>query len=142
MLPEGVYDCTAEEARDMFGSGNPHAIRAKLWDGLEQFMQWVSPWHIFSAIYIDGSFVTAKAVPSDIDIVIELPDPTHPDLNLIPPEFLDQIHIRRTYGLDMYLFYPSVVHDLRAFFQYIKARDIISLGLNANDRKGILRITL
>lgn len=56
----------------MFGAST--GKRERLFESLERFVaDVVRPIGLFVAVYIDGSFVTDKPAPSDIDIVIELP---------------------------------------------------------------------
>ena len=67
-LPEGVHDTTMEQlcARVVFNAG-----RRILWIRLKQFHQWAVSTGGFSYAYIDGGFITAKAQPEDIDVILQ-----------------------------------------------------------------------
>jgi hypothetical protein len=68
--PEGVYTCTEAEAIFVFGSSNRRrrqlALRVRRWVELGRQ---VGAAHLL----LDGSFVTAKEEPHDVDTVILLP---------------------------------------------------------------------
>jgi hypothetical protein len=66
-LPAGIYDCTLDEAGERFGSFQRGVQRRQLWDRFVQFMGEVMDCGLVDAILVDGSFVTAKAEPCDID---------------------------------------------------------------------------
>ena len=69
LLPEGVHDCTIPEIERSFG-WNDH--RNQL---LQRFKDCVSSEirpKFPDPLYFDGSFVTDKDTPLDIDIVLEL----------------------------------------------------------------------
>jgi hypothetical protein len=69
-LPEGVHTCTEAEAIFVFGSSNRRrrqlALRVRRW--VELGRQVGAP-----RLLLDGSFVTAKEEPHDVDTVVLLP---------------------------------------------------------------------
>ena len=69
-LPEGVHRCQAAECVFRFGSGNARrrrlAIRLQRW--IELARQVNAP-----RLLADGSFITAKSEPNDVDAVVLLP---------------------------------------------------------------------
>src|SRR5919109_1209681 len=69
-LPEGIHDCTVDEAAERFGSFQQAIHRRQLWDSFLEFMREVIDSGLVDAILVDGSFVTAKAEPNDIDLVL------------------------------------------------------------------------
>lgn len=69
-LPEGVYDCTIDEAAERFGSFQGSDRRPQLWKGFTEFMGEAEASGFTEAVLVDGSFVTAKPDPNDIDLVI------------------------------------------------------------------------
>lgn len=70
-LPEGVYVCSEAEVLFRFGSSSRRRRRLVL-----RLRRWIELGRQVGArrLLIDGSFVTAKAEPHDIDSVILLPD--------------------------------------------------------------------
>lgn len=69
-LPEGVYVCTEAEAIFRFGSSNRHRRRLAL-----RLHRWIELGRGVGArrLLVDGSFITTKEEPHDIDSVILLP---------------------------------------------------------------------
>src|SRR5262249_33697958 len=69
-LPEGVYVATLPEVMFRFGTSSPRrrrlALRLKRWVELVAAVG-------CSRLLVDGSFVTFKAEPNDIDAVVLLP---------------------------------------------------------------------
>jgi hypothetical protein len=73
LLSPGVHDCTLDEIRDRFGSFQTSDQRAKLFQKLVAFVVEAQMARFARCLLIDGSFVTAKANPNDIDLVLVLP---------------------------------------------------------------------
>ena len=69
-LPEGLYLCSEAEIMFRFGSSSPQRRRLAL-----RIRRWIELARMLSALrlLIDGSFVTAKDEPHDVDVVILLP---------------------------------------------------------------------
>ena len=69
-LPEGVHLCSDAEAVFRFGSGNLRRRRLAL-----RLRRWVELARQIGArrLLLDGSFVTAKPDPEDVDAVVFLP---------------------------------------------------------------------
>ena len=69
-LPEGVHRCQAAEAVFRFGSGNLR--RRRLAIRLQRWIELARQVHA-QRLLVDGSFVTAKSEPNDVDAVVLLP---------------------------------------------------------------------
>ncbi len=69
-LPEGLFRATEAEITFRFGSANPRRRRLIL-----RLRRWVELARSVGAtrLLVDGSFVTAKPEPEDIDAVVRLP---------------------------------------------------------------------
>lgn len=67
LLPPGVHECSLEEAQAKFGYGNN---RSTLWSKLLDYLDRVREAGIFSAVLIDGSFITASEDVCDIDVAL------------------------------------------------------------------------
>jgi hypothetical protein len=76
-LPEGVYVCSDAEIIFRFGSSSRRRRRLVL-----RLRRWVALGRQVGAkrLLVDGSFVTAKEEPHDIDTVILLPPDFHQQL--------------------------------------------------------------
>ena len=64
LLPSGIHNATWDEFVENFGI-NEH--RLKLLDGLKKGLN-ILQQHACKEAYIDGSFVTAKPLPNDVDV--------------------------------------------------------------------------
>jgi len=73
-LPEGVYVCSEAEVIFRFGSASRRRRRLVL-----RLRRWVALGQQVGAerLLVDGSFVTAKEAPHDLDAVILLPSDFH-----------------------------------------------------------------
>lgn len=67
VLPPGVHPCTLDELLARFGHGS--ATREAQAQELTVFIEWARG-HGVRRILVNGSFVTAKAEPNDVDIVV------------------------------------------------------------------------
>jgi hypothetical protein len=70
-LPEGIYLCSEAEVLFRFGSPSRHRRRLVL-----RLRRWLELGRLIGAhrLLVDGSFVTAKTEPHDIDSVLFLPE--------------------------------------------------------------------
>ena len=143
-LPEGVHDTTVEElhARFVFNEA-----RRALWEKLKPFHMWVVSTGSFSYAYIDGGFITNKAQPQDIDLILQ----TRVSYSMeafaaMEPFFskgIDAIYAEHAVHLHFWCEgFPGGLSDFRRFFQYLRPQDAAPLGLREGARKGIVRIKL
>ncbi len=70
-LPPGEHDCTVEELQDRFVPSDA-TRRQQIFDALVTFLGDEVALQFVDHLYIDGSFVSAKAVPGDADILVGL----------------------------------------------------------------------
>ncbi|HUE75098.1 MAG TPA: hypothetical protein VMP01_29790 [Pirellulaceae bacterium] len=73
-LPAGIHRATLEELVAAFGSGSPE--REVQASELVEFVQWAITAGI-RRIIVNGSFVTGKLSPNDVDVIV-LPGPEYP----------------------------------------------------------------
>jgi hypothetical protein len=109
LLPSGVFDCTLVEIRERFGSFQGSDHRSRLFARLEGMFQAMRRSGLFEALLVDGSFVTAKAVPNDIDLVAVL-KPGHDferDLPMSEYALVSRNMLRRRFGFDVVVAEPN-----------------------------------
>lgn len=130
-LPPGVYDTTLAEIEERLAF---NADRQRLVEGLKRAVENLRTAGV-RRVWVDGSFVTHKAKPGDIDGCW---DPKGVDPALIDPVLLDFEHSRAAmkakYGVD---FFPNVLEGAsgKAFYRFFQYdRD--------QDRRGILLLDL
>lgn len=103
LLPAGIHSATLEEVRDRFGRKN--TVRRRLFKGLKHSLQNLRAAGV-RRVYINGSFVTDKSFPKDVDGCWDAEESI--DLSKLDPVFLDFDHARHRmkakYGVD---FFPA-----------------------------------
>ena len=100
-LPEGVWDCSIEEFRSRFAIFRRSDCRLKLFDKLEDFLAEILKTDWVREVIIDGSFVTDKAEPGDIDVLLALhPEFEETELLFWEKRSLDPKHLGKKYKFD------------------------------------------
>ena len=143
-LPEGVHGTTLEVVRERFAT-NPH--RLDLFNKLEKFLHWAASTGQFSCAYIDGGFITQKAAPSDVDVILQTSAPYGAAaFRAMEPFFAQGIDsIFEIYSVHLHFWcegFPGAMTDFRRFFQYLRPQDAAPGGLTEAARKGIIRVDL
>lgn len=144
VLPEGIHECTIDEVAQMFGQFRRTDQRPRLTEKLRQYVEAARQAEIAEAVIIDGSYVTAKESPGDIDLLLVL----KPDFNLQeelrPLEYNVQSKrmVKRLYGFDVLIAQSGseALEKFTEFFSHVKLED--PEQMTSQRRKGLLRITL
>jgi hypothetical protein len=140
ILPEGVHDCTIPEAEHFCCSNNR---RIEIWAGLQNFIKWASKFPRPDCILIDGSFVTDKLLPSDVDIVVDITNcDTVDQKKWMDAWAANADNIKAEDGVDFYPFVIGNGNDFSVFFQYVRVDEALRRGIPPTVRKGILRVQL
>jgi len=138
LLPAGIFDCTLAEVRTRFGSFQSSDHRARLFVRLEELVQAMRSSGSFEWLLIDGSFVTARPAPNDIDCVAVLrPGPDFErDLPMSEYALVSRALLHVRYGFDVIV----AERDSQLYRTYI---EFFSRVREAPDvRKGLLRLSL
>jgi hypothetical protein len=143
-LPAGIHECELNEVELAFVN-NPY--RAKLWKRLREFVAWTGSMKQFDWMYLDGGFVTGKAEPDDIDVVLQ---PRAPygvaALESMMPFFeFGLVKIREQYAIHLHFWcegFPGGSLDFRLFFQYLRPQDAAPRGLPLGSTKGIIKVKI
>lgn len=138
LLPEGLHDATLEEVAACFGGFQDSDRRPRLWVEFSAFYREAKASGIIELLLLDGSFVTAKAVPNDIDVVVVV-FATHDFSADLPPRqynILAQRQVRRRFGLDIVVVKNGTdnLAQAVAFFTQVRQQPDV--------RKGLLRLRL
>ena len=138
LLPEGIHDCTLDEIQKRFGSFQGSARRPNLWARFQEFLGEAKASGLVVALILDGSFVTAKPDPNDIDLVLVVPGTHDFVAELLPHQYniLAQQRVRRRFGFDIVVVKSESDYLAQAvgFFEQVRQRP----GL----KKGLLRLRL
>jgi hypothetical protein len=71
MLPDGVWDCSLQDVAARL----PDSIeRVALWGKFLLFLDYYREQNGPKVLWLDGSFVTAKRAPNDVDVVADCTD--------------------------------------------------------------------
>lgn len=137
-LPEGVYDCSLDDAAARFGTFQVSDRRPRLWAKFAEFVADAKTCGLIESLLLDGSYVTAIPEPNDIDIVIVVPASCNLAAELRPAQYnmISQRRVRTRFGFDIVVVRQGSDNLALAvqFFQQVKQRP--------SERKGLLRITL
>jgi hypothetical protein len=137
-MPAGVYTCTLDEARAALCW---NLRRRQIWDGLTRFLSKMAEVGWSSPIYLDGSFVTDKERPGDVDVVLDLLAAPGDELRQALLLFSEHDDIKRQFDVDFWINLPGVgQNDFSAFFQYVRANEASQRSVKPDIRKGILRV--
>lgn len=138
LLPQGVHQCTADEA-EQFLCSNEHRIG--IWRGLQRFFAWAATMPNPAAILIDGSYVTDKPIPEDVDVVVDISQCSVADQQIWVDGWAAQKQgMKDDNRVDFYPFAIGHGNDFSEFFQYIRVDDALRRGVSTQVRKGILRV--
>ena len=138
LLPVGVHDCTIDELRARFGSFQHTDRRPQLIQKLQNLVAEARLGGFVRGLLVDGSFVTAKSDPNDIDLVIILPLTHDVGADLRPAQYalVSKKSVQRRYGFDIVAVRENTLEydEAVAFFQQVRGQRAL--------RKGLLRLSL
>lgn len=72
LLPEGIHVCGLDEVKTRFGRFQDSDRRPKLFIQLEDLVAELKKSSVIVAVVVNGSFVTGKSAPNDVDVLIVL----------------------------------------------------------------------
>jgi hypothetical protein len=137
-LPEGIHDCTLEEAAEQFGAFQRSDRRPELWARFIEFVREAKTSGLIDTVLVDGSFVTAEPAPNDIDLVLVVSENHDFSVDLPPAQYnvLSQRRVRRQFRFDILVVKNDSdnLEQAVAFFQQVKQRP--------DAKKGLVRIRL
>ena len=138
LLPVGIHDCSLDEVRERFGKFQGTDRRCRLFERLEALIHQMKATGFFAAIIVDGSFVTDKGSPNDIDLILVLRPSHEMTLPLRPFEYnvVSRRQVRRQFGIDALITREGrpEFSEYLGFFAGVRGKP--------NARKGLVRLTL
>ena len=116
-------------------------IRTEIWAGLLGFLEWALQLPQPTSLLIDGSYVTDKPVPSDVDVVVDVTDCSEAEQTVWFQSWNDHHRfVKQVFRVDFYPFVVGSGNDFSTYFQYIRVDEALRRGISPNVRKGILRV--
>jgi len=138
LLPAGVHEASLEEIGKRFGRFVETERRVQLQDALVRFTAEARATGLIAALIVNGSFMTGKAQPEDIDIIVVLRQGVDFTMEFKPHEYnvLSARRVKRRYPFDVRYATPEAgtLDPMIAFFAEVRGRP----GL----RKGMVKVTL
>src|SRR4051812_39048040 len=103
LLPGGIHDCKLDEIRARFGSFQMSDRRPKLFEQLVALVTELKSAAISKTLLIDGSFITSKNDPNDIDLVLLLAASHDFAADLSPAQYnvVSRRRVQSRYGFDI-----------------------------------------
>lgn len=134
-LPPGIHDCNFLELKYNFGNNNK---RIELIDKLTKYILKVQKVGLTGWLIINGSFVTSKDFPNDIDVVLIIKG-KYPLSRTISQEEYEVISpniVKKNYKIHLFIRINGNPNsnDMIEFFSGVRE--------DPDFKKGILRITL
>ena len=138
ILPTGIFDCTLAEVRTRFGSFQGSDRRERLFTKLDELVTAMQRSSLFDLLLLDGSFVTAKSAPNDIDLVavLRLGHDFERDLPMSEYALVSRALLRRRFGFDIIV----AEQDSQLYLTYVEF--FSRIRENPAARKGLLRLKL
>ena len=136
LLPPGVHECTAKEVEETFGRFQSTDARVRLTQRLFAYLEEARAAGLVRWIGIDGSYVTSKAAPSDIDMVLALRADHDFTAEVRPFQYnaVSKRRVKKSYGFDL-LIAPEGTAALTAHLDFFQlTRD--------GKAKGLLKVAL
>jgi hypothetical protein len=138
LLPVGIHDCDLHEIDATFGRFNRSDRRVSLTKRLREYVELLLTAGIGRYLYVDGSFVTGKEEPQDIDLLLVLRNDVVLDQAMPPFEYNVRSgrFIRRTFGFDFFFGFEEddSSEAMLRLFRRVKG--------DPGAEKGILRVLL
>jgi len=144
VLPEGIHRCTLEEYEVSFGRFMRSDRRPRLTEALRRYIKDARLAGIADAVLVDGSYVTAKAEPNDIDLILVLRTDFDLSTDMHPMEYNVQSKraVRKRYGFDVL----PAVEGSKTYEEYVRLFSQIRRDdpehQSGQPAKGLLRIGL
>lgn len=139
LLPAGVYAVNLATLRAAFGF---NARREQLCDSLERCLALMHGSNLSGTVYIDGSFVTDKPNPRDMEVTLDVrrQNASQQGLALL---FHVRMHAQLDgMGIDWYPTLPdNAGKDFTQFFQYAGEKTAAAQRCDPKEPKGILKLT-
>ena len=138
LLPSGIYDCSLETIRSRFGTFQNTDQRPVLYRKLQEYLEEARNTKLVYSVVIDGSFVTTKSAPNDIDVILVLYKDHDFSAELRPFQSnpLSRRWVNRRYGFDVLVARDESAEYLEylAFFEQVRNEP--------GFRKGLLKVRL
>ncbi len=142
ILPIGIHDCNLSEIETRFVYNER---RRAIWKNLLSYIAQVATILEVNVMYVDGSYVTDKKLPGDIDVVLEFTNVAAlMSARDYAPHLFSHKNVKTTFNIDLFTFeiMPAGRPDFREFFQLLRPQEAIDRGVPVGTKKGILKVSI
>lgn len=138
VLPPGIHDASLDEIRTLFGQFHETDRRPRLFEKLQKLVYQIKSLGFIRHLIVNGSFVTSKPDPEDIDLILAINPEILQRAEWAPAEYnaLSSRRLRRQYQFDV-LVAPA---DGSAYSEYIELFSRIKGS--PGGQKGLVRLQL
>lgn len=131
-LPKGIYDCTIEEIKDRFGTNE---MRTELIGNLSDYVGEIQKIGIRGWIIVNGSFVTSKDEPGDIDMILVVEDQSMlAPMNSQIRAIISQGYVKDKFKLHLFIAFPGDKTEEKLTNMFSGVRE------DPNTKKGLLKV--
>lgn len=138
LLPPGIHNCSLAMARNVFAY---NIRREQLFESLQRCIAQMHTAGLVGSLLLDGSFVTDKANPGDIEVTLDVRLQTRDIQDKALLFFCREHQTLDAMGID---WYPTIADnasgDFTLYFQYVGEKTAATKRCQPKDRKGILRL--
>ncbi len=137
-LPPGIHDASLDEIQALFGQFQETDRRQRLFKKLQGLVHQIKSLSFIRHLIVNGSFVTSKPNPEDIDLILAIEPEILQRAEWAPAEYnaLSSQRLRRQYQFDVFVA-PA---DGSAYCQYIELFSRIKGS--PDGQKGVVRLQL
>lgn len=143
LLSPGKHSCSLDDIEQFAVVPFPlSSNRTRLFMHLRAWVEKLRSLGVTAILWIDGSFVTEKPEPNDIDCVMWYPQTNLPltaELQSQIQALFERSHLRTTYGLDFYLAIPS---DVERFHDEAYWKGLFGFQRDGATAKGFVEILI
>jgi len=139
LLPGGIHECTIEEVEVNLAWNDE---RRRLTALLQEFIavELTPRFTVVPPVVLDGSYVSQKASPSNINLVLELSHLSDEEQWEGQVLFQRTADLFRLYQIEMLPGLKSLKQDFVDLLQTLRPQTAFEKGLHHGHRKGVLRL--
>lgn len=144
VLPEGVHECTMDEVEARFGAFQRTDRRVRLTERLRAFLEEARRSGIAEAVILDGSYVSRRQEPGDIDLILVLRPGIELTSQFRPFQYnvVSQRMVKKLYRFDLIATAEAEERYVEFVEFFSRVRRGVPDPYTSRDRKGLLRILL
>lgn len=140
LLPGGIHECTIKEVEVDLAWNDE---RRRLTGLLQEFIvvELAPRFNVVPPVVLDGSYVSKKASPNNINLVLELSDLPDGDKWEGQLLFHRTAELFRLYQIEILPGLNGLKQDFVDLLQTLRPQTAFEKGLHHSHRKGVLRVT-